>query len=547
MKTIRLYLTILLTLVVSISTSAATYRLQKVTAVKAGGLYVFEQDGYVMSNKVSSYKLQTENEYLTSGLTGIEKYVWKLEKGENDAFKMRNMSLSSNQFLYIDRNGKNIYLKLGANSEATSWTFTFQEDETVLIHDKKENRYLAYTSNVSHEYKTYVIPTSQDKMENPHSINVFELVEEGSVVSTVAKPVFSPEGGMVTYGTTVTLEQPEAIQILYTVDGTVPTLGSDQAVVYESPIAVTRDMTVKAVAVDTEGVSSDVAEATFTVKRPNAPVFNPSGGRVDPGTEVIITGDGVKILYTLDGSNPSQVNENSMEYAVPIVVDKNITLKAIVVDEHGFESAVVSASYVVNNNMAEIDMRGRTESLVFSDFSKAGSGPDIVIQGPFPASDGMGYAGWKKEYCYYDKDDHQLLHMIGEKGLLISPRIISDRGIMVRVVYGSKTRMTLSMGDESATGEAGGDKYNQPSCVELATTSIDTFFTLKVGGQVAYVKTIEIIPLNGSSPEIPTAIRSVSDTSFSSQGKIAYNLAGQRVGAGYRGLVIVDGKAVLKR
>ena len=54
------------------SSWAATYKLTKVTSVEAGGLYVFEQDGHVMNNTVSSSALQTTDSYSKTNLTGTE-------------------------------------------------------------------------------------------------------------------------------------------------------------------------------------------------------------------------------------------------------------------------------------------------------------------------------------------------------------------------------------------------------------------------------------------------------------------------------------------
>ena len=81
MKQKLLKLTLLLcALIVGGNTWAeTTYKLQQVTSVEAGGLYVFEQDGYVMNNTCSSSALQTTNSYNTTGLTGAETYGhWKV-------------------------------------------------------------------------------------------------------------------------------------------------------------------------------------------------------------------------------------------------------------------------------------------------------------------------------------------------------------------------------------------------------------------------------------------------------------------------------------
>ena len=72
-----------------------TYKLVQVTSVSAGGKYVFEQDGYVMSNSISSNALQTTDSYSTTGLTGTEAYVWTLEgTGNAGRYYMKNVNIS---------------------------------------------------------------------------------------------------------------------------------------------------------------------------------------------------------------------------------------------------------------------------------------------------------------------------------------------------------------------------------------------------------------------------------------------------------------------
>lgn len=158
-----------------------TYRLQQVTSVEAGGLYVFEQDGYVMKNSISSSGLQTTNSYQSKGLTGTENYIWKLQEAKG-GYYMRNVSNGySSCFLH---NSSSTTLKLvnstsGASS-ASIWTFTFQDDGTVVIQNKSfENRFLGYSTTSSHLYKAYASGTIISD-NYPHAIKVYKLVEESS-------------------------------------------------------------------------------------------------------------------------------------------------------------------------------------------------------------------------------------------------------------------------------------------------------------------------------------------------------------------------------
>lgn len=170
-KTIK-FLTTLLLLAVSVGAWAqTTYKLTQVTSVEAGGLYVFEQDGYVMNNTCSSSALQTTNTYKTTGLTGKETYVWTLEKATK-GFYMKNVSnIEDENYLY---NGSSTNVSLSGNK--SDWVFNFQNDNTVLIQNTgNSNRFLGYTSSTSHAYKAYA---TSNFSSYPHAIKVYMLEEE---------------------------------------------------------------------------------------------------------------------------------------------------------------------------------------------------------------------------------------------------------------------------------------------------------------------------------------------------------------------------------
>lgn len=88
-----------------------------------------------------------------------------------------------------------------------------------------------------------------------------------------------------------------------------------------------------------------------------APVFSVKAGAVEEGTEVAITceTEGATIHYTVDGTEPT---EASATYSAPIVVDKEMTIKAIAVKEGLTNSVVVSAEYTIAKTVtvnAQID------------------------------------------------------------------------------------------------------------------------------------------------------------------------------------------------
>lgn len=79
----------------------------------------------------------------------------------------------------------------------------------------------------------------------------------------------------------------------------------------------------------------------------SAPVFTPGAGTVLPGTEVTITcaTEGAEIHYTLDGTDPTITSEL---YTAPIVLNENVTIKAIATLEGHDASNVVTARYTVS-------------------------------------------------------------------------------------------------------------------------------------------------------------------------------------------------------
>jgi len=81
---------------------------------------------------------------------------------------------------------------------------------------------------------------------------------DGGIV--VAKPVITPNGGTFTEPQTVTITAGEGCNIFYTLDGTEPTTRCTQ---YTEPFIVGQSCTVKAIAYDATGASSNIASAEF--------------------------------------------------------------------------------------------------------------------------------------------------------------------------------------------------------------------------------------------------------------------------------------------
>ena len=231
-----------------------TYKLQQVTSVEAGGMYVFEQSGHVMNNTVSSNALQTTNTYNTTGLLGTESYVWTLESATG-GFYMKNISLDT----YIN-NASSTNMSFG--NKSSIWTFAFTDGIALISNKSNSNRFLGYTNATSYAYKAYA---TGNLNSYAHAITVYQLVEEGGA-PTCATPTFSPVAGTYTAAQSVTISTTtEGATIHYTLDGSAPTTSSPT---FSTALNISETTTVKAIAVKDSHNNSSVATATYTIQTP---------------------------------------------------------------------------------------------------------------------------------------------------------------------------------------------------------------------------------------------------------------------------------------
>lgn len=165
----------------------------------------------------------------------------------------------------------------------------------------------------------------------------------------VDEPTSSENPGSFEDSVEINLMASDGCTIYYTTDGSEPTIKSSK---YSSAIKIEKDdVTVKAIAVNSIGVASDVAEFKYSIslKAPDAPVLNPSESDVKVGTKIVIEGlaDDEKAYYTLNGSTPSA---NSSQYSGGITLDKagNYVVSVIVINKHNLSSPVTRVSYNVS-------------------------------------------------------------------------------------------------------------------------------------------------------------------------------------------------------
>jgi subtilisin family serine protease/chitodextrinase len=163
----------------------------------------------------------------------------------------------------------------------------------------------------------------------------------------VEMPEFSPPAG--TYVATQSVNITSATAgstIYYTTDGTNPTTSSS---IYSAPVTIASSCTIKAMAVKSGMVNSDVAIAAYTIQAPArvaTPAFSPAAGTYTGVQSVTITSAtaGSTIYYTTNGTTPTT---ESAVYSAPVSVITSSTIKAMAVKSGMANSDVASAAYAI--------------------------------------------------------------------------------------------------------------------------------------------------------------------------------------------------------
>jgi len=175
----------------------------------------------------------------------------------------------------------------------------------------------------------------------------------GATAQTAA-PTFSPAGGTYTTTQSVTLSDTTAgAAIFYTLDGTTPnTTVGGSTFQYSTPISISSNTTITAVAFASGFSKSATASAAYVIQPPAAaPTFSPIAATYTSVQSVTLsdTTTGATILYTLDGTTPNtSVGGSTLQYSTPISVISNKTITAIATAPGFSKSATASAAYVIN-------------------------------------------------------------------------------------------------------------------------------------------------------------------------------------------------------
>lgn len=154
----------------------------------------------------------------------------------------------------------------------------------------------------------------------------------------------TPAGGVYASARAVTLAASETATIYYTLDDTIPTLGSP---VYTGPLTISSSSTLRYFAKDAAGNKEAVKSQGYTIDS-IAPVTTatPTGGTYAAAQTVsLAANETATIYYTLNGTTPTT---SSAVYTAPLSIAATTTLKYFAKDTAGNLEAVKTQAYTIS-------------------------------------------------------------------------------------------------------------------------------------------------------------------------------------------------------
>lgn len=227
---------------------------------------------------------------------------------------------------------KTSYLTVSGSADGENYT----QVEKLTINGSQNNIKTLTTKetfNSSYRYIKVVFTKGSNIGVGPVSITKGVLTCMTPTLATGSEPA-----GAVLIGTVIKLDcATEGATIYYTTNGTTPTTSSDEYT--DDGITINEACTIKAYAVKTDFVDSDVLSISYTIKVVETPEISIS----DEGVATITCEAGTTIYYTTDGTNPT---EESSEYNEPVQLSEETpTIKAIAYKANMTPSEIASATY----------------------------------------------------------------------------------------------------------------------------------------------------------------------------------------------------------
>ena len=197
----------------------------------------------------------------------------------------------------------------------------------------------------------YVPKGAIDNYKNARYWNNFKEIREISGTLTLHA---DNTNNIVDEGTIIKLSSNvEDARIYYTLDGSVPHRGSTSYV--PTGIVLSNNCTLKAIAYKAGYLESEVLTVNYTVRQKLTLAAYPAGGSVVTNclTFVEANDSRAKIYYTLDGSTPSTSSILYDKNSTNIVINKDLTLKAIAYEDNHVTSDVLSINYTIGGSLVD--------------------------------------------------------------------------------------------------------------------------------------------------------------------------------------------------
>ena len=326
------------------------------------GTYLFV-DYAANDHAMSSDKNGTTNSFVGVEVSPVEKkitctndkLIWILAKGTGDnasKYSVKNKSTET-------------YAVIGASStaatlseEAAYLTVDYYSGE-ITISGGTQSRWFSYRST-STDFRTYNQSTDPGVYLYKQSGPTYSNYATTCAAETqCVQPTFSPEAG--TFNETQSVElstTTDGATIYYTTNGDTP---DDSKTPYTTPISVTQNTTIKAIAIKDGMTNSEVSTGVFKIRFATQPTFSltEQAEAFDADQTLELSAAGASHIYytiTTDGTTPADPTTESTEYTTTLNLNTNATykIKAIAIADNYEASLPLMKTYEISKPYADI-------------------------------------------------------------------------------------------------------------------------------------------------------------------------------------------------
>lgn len=257
--------------------------------------------------------------------------------------------------------GSNTSLRLSDKQNAMPTPTISYKDETITLACTEPTAKIYYTLDGTEPNESSTLYKSPFKLDHNATVKAI-AIGEGSANSYVATyqidgyAVVAPTISYTNLMLNITTQTAGA-KIYYTLDGTEPTAKST---LYTGPISLTRNCTVKAIALRDNYTDSPISSYQLNVDNLicAVPVFKRTGNKLELSTAT----QGASIYYTTDGSEPTT---KSLKYDKAIDIQHNGTIKALTAMD-GHITSKVSTFQITDIQAATPEMSIVDDKLVIA-------------------------------------------------------------------------------------------------------------------------------------------------------------------------------------